>query len=637
MKKNRREFMKTAGMGSLLIATLPSLTGFNPNTVDLYNDLLLNTSSNLLKEWCDALLKYQVTNNCHKGLHGGLLCPSCARIHGRCSEAIYPLMYLANETGDMKYLQSAIELYNWMEENVSLPDGSWVNDVNVSNWNGTTVFTAIALGEALINHGSLLSDTTTKKWLTRLKKAADFIDKNFHIKYSNINYPISAAYALSLFGDLFNNKSYRTHAQKLAHQSLAYFTPNNHLLFGERGKGNDHKSPKGCYPVDLGYNVEESLPMLVMYGLRTKDTVVLDAARKSLEAHMEFMLPDGAWDNSWGTRNFKWTYWGSRTSDGCQSAYALLADKNPKFYKVALQNTYLLKGCTHEGLLNGGPHIKTHGISPCIHHTFCHVKTLATILDKGLPVEYKNVDHNIKLPREYDYGVKKMTDIGTWLISNKYWIATITGYDKEYSFKNGHPTGGALSMLWHKKLGPVLASSMNEYQLFEAPNMQQNYDPNSMPLTARLQTEDEKFMSISDLKSNIEYDILEGEIIFTVTSKLVDEDQKNPESGEINSIIRYVFSESLIEIKAQHDCKRAEQVHFIAPIISGSNENFQFISKTALTIQKENGTLHVKSNKTLEILPSLQGKNRVFNHVPGMEAIPLVIKGNNIMVEFCDK
>ena len=41
----------------------------------------------------------------------------------------------------------------------------------------------------------------------------------------------------------------------------------------------------------------------------------------SMRTHMEFMLPDGGWDNSWGTRNYKWTWWGSRTSDGCQPAY----------------------------------------------------------------------------------------------------------------------------------------------------------------------------------------------------------------------------------------------------------------------------------------------------------------------------
>ena len=72
--------------------------------------------------------------------------------------------------------------------------------------------------------------------------------------------------------------------------------------------------------VDLGYNVEESLQSLVLYGLLEQDEEVLATVTKALTTHAEFMLPDGAWDNSWGTRSYKWTYWGSRTSDGCQAA-----------------------------------------------------------------------------------------------------------------------------------------------------------------------------------------------------------------------------------------------------------------------------------------------------------------------------
>jgi hypothetical protein len=85
---------------------------------------------------------------------------------------------------------------------------------------------------------------------------------------------------------------------------------------------------------------------------------------------MEFMLPDGAWDNSWGTRNFKWTWWGSRTSDGCHPAYRLLADRDPRFAEVSRRNLALMAACTHDGLLYGGPHYRAAGYAPCIHHTF---------------------------------------------------------------------------------------------------------------------------------------------------------------------------------------------------------------------------------------------------------------------------
>ena len=50
---------------------------------------------------------------------------------------------------------------------------------------------------------------------------------------------------------------------------------------------------------------------MVYYALMAKDTDLLTLVDRSMATHLEFMLPDGAWDNSWGTRSFKWTYWGA--------------------------------------------------------------------------------------------------------------------------------------------------------------------------------------------------------------------------------------------------------------------------------------------------------------------------------------
>lgn len=65
-------------------------------------------------------------------------------------------MYACRETGDRKYLDAAVRLWEWMERNTSMPDGSWVNDVQISDWKGTTVFSVIAVGEALMRYGDLL-------------------------------------------------------------------------------------------------------------------------------------------------------------------------------------------------------------------------------------------------------------------------------------------------------------------------------------------------------------------------------------------------------------------------------------------------------------------------------------------------
>ncbi|WP_431211296.1 hypothetical protein ACQ86N_36240 [Puia sp. P3] len=54
--------------------------------------------------------------------------------------------------------------------------------------------------------------------------------------------------------------------------------------------------------------MEETLPSLALYGLLNKDEELLQRLTAALRTHMEFMLPDGGWDNSWGTRNYKWTW-----------------------------------------------------------------------------------------------------------------------------------------------------------------------------------------------------------------------------------------------------------------------------------------------------------------------------------------
>lgn len=92
----------------------------------------------------------------------------------------------------------------------------------------------------------------------------------------------------------------------------------------------------------MGYNVEETIPSLVGYALITGDKEALDIMEKTMKVQIEFMLPDGAWDNSWGTRNFKWTYWGSRTSDGCQAGFAALASRGkPCVYKCLFYSKYV--------------------------------------------------------------------------------------------------------------------------------------------------------------------------------------------------------------------------------------------------------------------------------------------------------
>ncbi len=635
MIATRRNFLKAGGIASfgLLMSKDILSNTINSGTDEYAGDELLCLSYNLLQQWADRLLSLQINNPEMRGLHGGILCPACSRVHGRVGDAIYPLMFLAEEKQDQKYLDAAILLYNWMEEMVSFPDGSWVNDVNVSLWKGTTVFYAIGLAEALIHHGNLLESKTRDTWSERLNKATEFAYNTFTMDYSNINYPVTSSYAFSLIGKYLGNNKFILRGREFAHKSLKYFTEENTFLFGE-GKPKFQKSPKGCYPIDLGYNVEESLPALVLYALLTNDKEVLDVVTKSLKSHMEFMLPDGAWDNSWGTRNFKWTYWGSRTSDGCQPAYALLSDKVPAFYKVALQNTKLLDQCTDNGYLYGGPHYVSHGILPCVHHAFTHCKALAVILHKSKQVKIPKPVSNLALPREKEYGVKPFPDIQTWLVAKGNWRGTITGYDREYHIKNGHATGGALTMLWHNKIGPLITASMNKYRTIESANMQMDKDIYNIPLTPRFEFIDENrlFMNISDKKADISFIEREDEIVFNVLAHLVDEDQNHPAEGSIKCELNYAFKSSGLVVKAKSfSTDQFKRIKFFLPVISTNDERIDFISSNKIAIHKPCGIVNVETNVSIDILETEKG--RIFNFVPGMEAVLIELANNEVEIK----
>jgi len=336
----------------------------------------------LLKQWCDGMLRVQINDPEHLELHGALSCPSCDFIHGRCMDAVYPFLYMADTTGNKKYTEAAVLVMNWAENNVSQPDGSWTVIPDPKSWRGISVFGAIALAEALHYHGHILDKEILAKWTERLSKVAKFIFDNFSMTYSNVNYGSTSIYALNLLGRFFDNQEYIARSRELAKEVKNYLTEPNKLLFGE-GKPVNGKSARGLLPVDLGYNVEESLNGLVMYALQEKDEELIQLLTASLKGHLEFMLPDGAWDNSWGTREYKWSYWGSRTTDGCQQAYGMMADRYPEFGTAAYRNTELLQRCTGKeyGLLYGGPHFESHGVKPCVHHTFAHAKPLAALLD----------------------------------------------------------------------------------------------------------------------------------------------------------------------------------------------------------------------------------------------------------------
>ena len=620
---NRRNFIRLstiAGVG--LSLPMSGLLNACANHIEEHSLEFKNLISDLLKDWCDGLLRVQINNPSNLEEHGALGCPSCSHIHGRCMDAVYPFLYMADKTGDEKYTEAAKLVMTWAENNVSQENGAWTVVPNPKSWKGITIFGAIALAEALQYHGHVLDEATRNSWTKRLESAGQYVNDTFTISFTNINYGATAIYGLSLIGDVVKREDFKAKSKELAKGVKEYFTENEGFLYGECKKSSKKLSEKGLHGVDLGYNVEESLNSIVMYALKENDEELLQLLIKSLNSHLEFMLPDGAWDNSWGNRMYKWSYWGSRTCDGSQPAFAMMADKNPAFGTAAVKNTELLKRCTENGLIHGGPGFIEAGIPPCVHHTFTHAKPLAALLDhwEHLP----EVNTNTQLPRVTADGIKYFKDLDITLFARGDWRGTVSAYDAEYHYKEDfrQASGGALGVLYHNKVGLLCAASMAEYALVEKNNQQ--LQPNKdICLTPRIETfKDEMWhTNLYDLPATVTSKDENGtiELLAKVMLKNVDRKEVEGTASAFDIIYKCLTDKTEIKISTEQEIKA--QTAFVLPIVSPSSEVVTNVRKNEITIQKPEGLVTIKANVPLKI-KAMSG-SRTFNMVPGVEAIPI--------------
>lgn len=586
----------------------------------------MNLYFQLLKEWCDKLEALQIREGAPPEFSGGILCPSCARIHGRCGDAIYPMLYLYQETGEKKYKNCAMGLFSW-SDNMYHEEGFFYNDTN-SDWRGITVFAAACLGESLLDFGSLLTEEEYAAVLKRFLKCADYLRENIERIGGNVNYPVTCAYTMAIAHAVTKQERYAAKAHELAQRAAEYFTADG-LLYGE-GHNRQEVSQKGCRPVDIGYNVEESLPALLLYAVMEKDEEIYGLAVRAMRVHLEFMLPDGAWDNSFGTRNYKWSYWGSRTSDGCLAGYGLVED--PVFMEAVRRNALLLKECTFDGLLYGGPMFLSAGEPPCVHHTFCHAKAFALLLQKAPKEQLEKLSslHNRELlPSDVRRGIRFFASVDTLLLGKGDWRATITGYDVEYC-PFGHPSGGALSLLWHRRLGPVFAGTMGNYQLVEPNNMQLLRRSKPACLTPRIEYEqgDERYRSIYDMKSRMRWEETKDALLVHVEGVMTAAGQKTG----VPFLLDYRMEEERFEIRAYcaHD-----RCRLILPVISREGEDVAFHeAQGRLSIAGKRADAAVVCGAVEGSMAADKGK-REFSPVGGMQAVPAEISMSEQGVAHC--
>lgn len=565
----------------------------------------------LLQTWCNGLLFLQVNGGPDDG---GIFSPSHRFVNGRCGDAVYPFLTLYHLTGNNRYRKAAIKVFNWSEAHVSQPDGSWVNETDgKNNWKGITCFSVIALGEALRHHGYALTTAESQRWRDRLRRGGDYILSSFTFETGDINYPASASAALAICWAVLGDEKYLARAKDFAAFALQHLTQNN-LIWGEGVRGAADTTPKGLRPIDVPYNMEESLPNLALYAGITGDENVRQAAIKSLQSHLKWMLPDGALDAGWCAREYKWNYYGSATTDGPAGGFALLCQYDARFAEAAYRSLRLRQLYTHHGLLYGGRDLYTRNIPVFAHHTISNAKGLAAAIDAGL-----TASGTLSLPNDSSYGVREWPEANVIQIGVGPWRASVTANDIASSAKRGgHPMGGALTMLWHLQAGPVAVGSMNDYKRYEATNMQPATKEDEACLTPRLEVlvNGKRYSNIYDAKAMMTWDKKGDSVEVKVNGNLRNEAGDVVPGASSLFEIRYTFTPGSFQLSAHAG---AAATKFVFPVIAARSEAIKEGAGGTILIQR--ASAYIKVTSSAKAVGEGMSEKRVFNFVPGFEAV----------------
>jgi hypothetical protein len=224
------------------------------------------------------------------------------------------------------------------------------------------------------------------------------------------------------------------------------------------------------------------------------------------------------------------------------------------------------------------------------------------------------------LPRETAHGVRHYADIDTWLVARAPWRATVTANDWQY-VPEGHASGGALSLLWHDRVGLIACASMTRYQLVE-PNNQPLHAQPTTALTPRLEATagETVYCSPNDATATVETRESDGGFEVVATGVLRDGAQ-NAGPSPTSYRLAYRFTEARLEIRAAVGAGGGN-ARFILPVVAAIDEPVTVHAGGDVRIAKPGGILRVASARPLHADPSA----RVFNHVPGVQALVLSVE-----------
>ena len=339
----------------------------------------------------------------------------------------------------------------------------------------------------------------------------------------------------------------------------------------------------------------------------------------SAKAHLAFLLPDGGLDNSFGSRAYKWTYWGSRTSDGMLPMLVYLAKDGVKgAARAAELQLGLYRRCTgSSGLLMGGIHYPESGEPACVHHTFCHLKTLPMFIEAKLGKEPEGT-----LPSERPFALRKYRTNGVSICRVGDWRATFSENDLYFWDDRGKQTGGgSLTLLWNAAVGPVFAASMSEWYLQENGSMQQQkLDDVTRCLTPRLESADGALKSVHD--NAVVHTVSEasdGTVVSSAKGVLADKEnvRTDPAAG-------FALDWTVAKDGVRATATAAKPARLVVPVLAGSMDEVRVDGKVA-TVSRNGRTIRLTASRDIAWERTERPDGRAFSPQTGFLAAYLTV------------
>jgi len=433
-----------------------------------------------LYQLSDLLLTTQITKTTDPA-YGALVSPSTNPdknpIHSRGAEAVYPFAVAFKHSQNAKYADAAVLLGNWLTT-IQNAAGGWIEEwPSTGGWDGTTADQLISMAGAYTILKARLTTQENARWVDSITKSADFVQATF--PRNNINYTPTGAVALVMASKAVPapKASWLTKAASLMDTTLQSINTDN-FITGE-GSG-----------VDLGYNIAQSIGYIAMYGLILPSATHVDRAASLLKTHEYFMYPNGAIDNSWGTRTYKWTLEsGTKTAPGVYFSFALLADKDPTFQRGAQLALAFLRDQSEnaKGWVAYGPHASRHATSdpPSNYSTFARAQSIATAIELG-----PSAVATAPIWADGKNWFKYFPTVSTGVLRTDKIMATLSVYGQIGTYaRETLVRGGSVSALWFEGYGPtgfLQVSSQTVYTRVEALHMP--IEAALLPLTPRIET-----------------------------------------------------------------------------------------------------------------------------------------------------